>query len=202
MAFPSAASVLTVRSRVYDMTGQTTNIYSPSSGTDLGKLSDLIMVEFERDVKVYTGIASGSSPKHASIDGSGVVLEFGLAEYGPATMKLLTQQIRPVYAAAEATFNYQGAAADAYKLGRLLTMNECMSLLIADEENPANNPALFIPYAVVTRVANMSLSMAEKMMHPATFEIIGLHSARLGGPFAFGDKAKFPSWSAITNVGD
>lgn len=202
MAFPTTQRTMAVRSRVYDVTGLTTTIYTPSAGVDLGKMSDLIMVEFERDVRTYTGLATGSTPKHASIDGSGAVLEFGLSEYGPASMKLVTQQIRPVYAAAEATWNYQGAAADAYKLGRLLTMNECMSLLICSEADSGDFPALFIPYAVVTRVGNFSLSMAERMMDPATIEIIGLHSARLGGPFAFGDKSKFPAWSAVTAVGD
>lgn len=202
MAFPTTQGVISQQSRVYDVTGLTTTIYTPSAGTDLGSLSDLMMVQFERDVRTYTGLRTGSSPRQASIDGAGVIFEFGLKEYGPAVMKLFSQQIRPVFSAAEATFNYNGPAADAYHLGKFLTMSECMSLLVCDTTAHGDRPALFIPYAVVVRVGNISLTMAENMMAPATFEILGLHSDRLGGPFAFGDKAKFPAWSAITAVGD
>lgn len=203
MAFPTTQSVISQQSRVYDVTGLTgTSIYDPAQGTDLGKLSDMVLVQFERDIRTYTGLSTGSTPRHASIDGSGVVLSFGLKEYGPAVMKLVTQQIRPNYGSGELTFGYAGAAADSYKLGRFLTMSECMSLLIADTTVAGDRACLFIPYAVVMNTENISMTMAEGMMDPATIEVIGLHSARLGGPFLFGDKATFPSWSAVTTVGD
>lgn len=203
MAFPTTQGVISQQSRVYDMTGLTgADIYNPAKGTDLGLLSDLIMLQFERDVRIYTGIRTGSSPKQASIDGSGCVIEFGLKEYGPAVMKLIAQRIRPNYGSGELTFGYAGAAASSYKLGQLLSLSETMSLLIADQTAYADRPALFIPYAVVRNTENISLTMAEGMMSPCTIEVIGLHSDRLGGPFLFGNPATFPSWSAPTKVGD
>ena len=203
MAFPTTQGVISQQSRVYDMTGKTgADAYDPTEGVDLGKLSDLIMVQFERDVRVYTGIRTGSSPRKASIDGSGCVIEFGLKEYGPAVMNLISQRIRPDYGSGELTFGYAGAAADAYKLGRLLGLNEIVSLLIADTEAPGDRPALFVPYAVVRHTSNISMTMAEGMMNPCTIEIMGLHSDTLGGPFVIGNKATFPTWSAPSKVGD
>ena len=202
MAFPTTQAVFSQQSKVYDVTGLTgTNIYDPTMGTDLGKLSDLIMAEFERDVRIYTGIRTGSSPRQASVDGSGCAMEIGLKEYGPAVMKLVAQRMRPDYGSGEELWDYAGAAAASYNLGKMLTLDEIVSLLVVDTEGPTDRPALFIPYAVVMTTANISLTMAEGMMDPCTIEIIGLHSDLLGGPFAFGDKGGFPSW-VTTKVGD
>lgn len=176
---------IAVRARIYNMTGVAG--FTPSGGTNLGKVSDLLMAEFSRDVQVYTGIEFGSAPKMASIDGSGVLFEFALSEYSSATMTLISQRMKP----GASTLNYHGAMAASYVLGRPLTSSETLKLLIADEDNPTTQPMLLIPKAVVYKVNNLSLSMAERMLDPATIQIIGLHDSTLGSSFAYGDPAYF-----------
>lgn len=183
---------LTTRARLYDMTGASAaNQYTPSAGVDLGKVSDLIIPEFERDVVVYKGLEYGSTPKHASIDGSGVILQFALSEYNSGVMSLLAQRMKP----SGDNLNYQGAMAASYKLGKLLTSSEWLKLLVADETTPADYPKLYIPKAVVIRVRGLALSMASRMMDSAVFEVIGLHDTNFNGPFAFGDSSGFPALS-------
>lgn len=176
---------LAVRGRVYNMTGVAG--FTPSGGTNLGKVSDLLLAEFERDVQVYPTLQFGSTPVHASIDGSGVIFEFGLSEYSAAVITLISQRIQP----AASTINHHGALAGSYVLGRTLGSSELLKLLIADEDNPTTMPMLLIPKAVIVKVSNLSFSMAQRVMDPATIQIIGLHDSTLGAPFAFGDPAKF-----------
>jgi hypothetical protein len=181
--------IITVRSRLYDMTGITN--YTPSNGVDLGKVGDLVMAKFHRDVQFYRGLASGSAPKYASIDGTGTLLEFSLHEYDAAVMKLVSQNIRP----SGANNNFHGFDAGSnYELGHLLDSNELISLLVADESDPTDYPMLYIPSAVIVDVDSISLSRAERsIMTPATIRIVGLHNDTIGGPFVFGDPSSFPS---------
>lgn len=180
-----STGTLAIRGRVYNMTG--VSGFTPSGGTDLGKVSDLLLAELERDIQVYTGLEYGSTPKYASIDGSGVIFEFGLSEYSAAVITLISQRIQP----ATSTINYHGALAGSYVLGRTLGSSELLKLLIADEDNPTTRPMLLIPKAVIVKVGNLSFSMAERHTDPATIQIIGLHDSTLGAPFAYGDPAKF-----------
>lgn len=183
---------ITTRARLYDMTAASAaNQYTPSAGVDLGKVSDLILAEFDRDLVVYKGLEYGSTPKNASIDGSGLILQFALSEYTASVVSVLTQRMFP----SGDTLNYQGAMAGSYKLGKLLDSNHLLKLLVADELTPGDYPKLYIPKAVVVRVRGLALSMASRMMDPAVFEVIGLHDSNFTGPFAFGNSTGFPSLS-------
>lgn len=178
-----------IKGAIYDMSGQTT--YDPDDGVYLGKTSDLIMPEFERDVTVYARQGTGSTPAEASIDGSSIVLHFGLSEYTAAVMKVLSQALRP----AGANKNYHGplgAGVAVYRLGRLLDSSQTVPLLIVDSEAPADYPALYIPRAIVLKVRGLSMSFRERIMDPATFEVIGLYDSTIGDCFAWGDISSFP----------
>lgn len=174
-----------VRGHLYDVTSAA-DPYNPSLGTSLGKVSDLIMPRFERDIRVYSRQQTGSMPVNASIDGAGLILQFGLSEYSAAVINILAQRIRP----SGKNQNYNGPTAGNYKLGRFLGSSELVKLLIADKDNPESHPKLYIPKAVILSVENLSLSFVERMMDPATFEVIGLYDSTIGGPWAFGDLPK------------
>lgn len=180
---------ITNRSRIYNMTGITN--YTASSGTDLGRVSDLVMAKFERDLTLYRGLRTGTTPTDASIDGEGVVLEFALWEYDAATMATLFQRIIP----SGKTNNFHGFGNQSYKLGRKLGTNELLSLMIADEEAPNDYPKLYIHRAVIVDVEGLVMSRGSQgsMTSPATIRVIGLHSDTLGSPMVFGDSSAFPS---------
>lgn len=183
---------ITVRSRIYNMTGVAVTNMDPSAGVDLGLVSDLVLPTFERDVQIYRDLRYGSTPANASIDGSGCILEFGLSEYDAAAVTFLTQRIQRT----ATTVNWEGAMVGSYVLGKLLSSSELLRLLVADETSPLTNPMLLIPKAVVVKVSNIALSKTVRMMDPASIQVIGLHDATNGGPFAFGDYTKFAEYSA------
>lgn len=189
MAFTTGT--ITVRSRVYDMTG--TDSYDPDEGTDLGPVGDLVLAKLERDVVTYPTLRSGSTPSEAAIFGEGLILEFSLNEYDAAVVNMLAQRVRP----SGQNNNFHGFGAGDYKLGHLLSGSETLSLLVADEDSPNDYPALYIPRAVIVDVESMSLSMIERsVMTPATFRVVGLWDEAAGGAFNFGSIAGFPSLGA------
>lgn len=180
-----STGVLSLHAHVYNMTG--VSGFNPANGTDLGTLGDMTLAEFERDVSIYRGLEYGSTPKLASIDGSGCILKFALEEYDAASIAVIAQRIQP----AGTTINYNGALAASYALGNTLGSSQLLKLLVADSVQPSTRPMLLIPKAVVVRVESLALSMASRMMTPAAITVIGLHDSTLGGPFAFGDSQYF-----------
>lgn len=186
------AGTQVVYGRLYDMTGAA----NYSAGTDLGKLSDLIMPEFEREVTLYDLWQYGSTPNEASIDGASITLEFALSEYNSSVLKLLSQNMKKT----GTTLTYSGPQGSTYPLGNPLSATYAFPLLVADKEmvaatTPENKPALYIPRAVVTRVRNLSFSFAENIMDPAVFTVVGLYDSDIGGPFIVGQTTDFPSLS-------
>lgn len=181
--------IITSRARLYDMTGVAN--YTASNGIDLGKVGDLVLAKLHRDIQIYRGLASGSAPREASMDGSGILLEFSLHEYDAAAVKILSQNTRPT----AANNNWHGPVASAnYTLGNLFDSNEILSLMVADELAPDDYPKVYIHRAIIMDVENLVFSRAERsMMTPATFRVIGLHSDTTNGCFLFGDSSKFPS---------
>lgn len=186
-----ATGTMRLNARLYDMSLATDplDITDPAA-VNLGKVSDLIMPEFERDVRVYPQQATGSTPVDASIDGSGIIVEFGLSEYSAGVMRVLSQTMRP----SGQSLNFHGPiGAGTYKLGRRLSSSQTLKLLICEPAAATTRPVLYIPRAVVRRVANLALSFAENMLDPATFEVIGLYDETIGDCFAFGDIAGIPT---------
>lgn len=181
--------VITTRSRIYNMTGVTN--YTPSSGTDLGKISDIVVADFSREVTTYRNLRTGTTATDAAIDGEYSVLTFSLWEYDAAAMAVLFQRIIP----SGKTNNFHGFGNQSYKLGRKLGSSELVSLLVADEEAPADYPKLYIHRGVILDIGNLNLTRGAEgsIVSGATIHVLALHSDTLGSPMVFGDSSGFPS---------
>lgn len=187
MAF-TTSNILSIKGALYNMTGATA--YSgASSGTNIGKIVDVLNFQFGRDVKVYSRFDQGDTPFYARIVGESCRITVRIADYGAEWIKLISQK-RPK---SGYTKNYHFGAGASYVLGNILDSSYFMPVMIKDTDSPADYPALYLPSTVTESVNMVQMFISSRMQDVAEVSLLALHSDTFGSIGAFGDLAGFPA---------
>lgn len=179
--------ILNIDGKLIDMTGETN--YT-TGGTDLGIATvDPMRTLFKRDVRVYTRMDSGSSPRFAAIVGEEITLSLTLANYNANTLNLWSQR----HADSGEPNNYHFLLGSGYNLGHLLDSGDLISLMIRDDAAPGDKPALYLPACVVIAMGPHRWTRDGEHTDELNITIMALHDGDFGSVGAYGDLASFPA---------
>ena len=177
---------LSLSGTLYDMSAAS----SYTGGSTIGKIVDVLGVQFGRDVITHSRYDQGDTPFYARINGESCRLKVRISDYGAAWIKLVSQQRRP----SGATQNYHFGLGASYKLGQPLDTTYLKPLMVKDSSAPSTNPSLFIAAALVDGVSEMRMNFGDRLLDVAEISILAIHDETVGGLGYWGDYTQFPTY--------
>lgn len=179
-------SPLSIDGQLYDMTGLT--VYT--GGVNLGKITvDPTASLWQRDVEFYQKQDQGTTPRVARIVGENLILETTLADFKADVVNVWAQRHKPSGAAQ----NYHFGLGSSYLIGHTLKSADLISLMVRDEQNPTDKPALYLPACVVSQIGPMNHSRAGKHQDGMRLVIVAMYDESLGSVGLYGDSTDFPA---------